>query len=238
LLWVESPVESRQLKSLASAERVQIMLRGLTMLDIYSHFDPRSHGDLFGVTTFREWLPLLRSLQTLILGERLASVDALIVLLLSNPTLCPKLAMIHSFGYPWRWSALRDCIEKRNHLAMQDPSVHPIHTLRFPLALHRNISDRLKESLSGEFAGPFVAVPLQPYALPELLQPNNQVEEFPKECCYGCIRSGNAFECLKAEMKGKNFIMTDCASHWNRGPDRGVTITGYNMQLSGYLEGA
>ena len=124
---------------------------------------------------------------------------------------------------------------------MQDPSVHPIHTLRFPLALHRNISDRLKESLSGEFAGPFVAVPLQPYALEELIRPEDKVEERPDELCLGCIRSGNAFECLRPEMKDQERLdhyetRWGCSLHWNRGPDRGVKITAYNMQLSGYLE--
>ena len=124
---------------------------------------------------------------------------------------------------------------------MQDPSVHPIHTLRFPLALHRNISDRLKESLSGEFAGPFVAVPLQPHALEELIRPEDKVEERPMQWCLGCIRSGNAFECLIPDMKDQErldyYIHWGCSRHWNRGLDRGVTITAYNMQLSGYLEG-
>jgi hypothetical protein len=235
LLWVEVP--PRQFNSLA--ERVQVMLRGLITLDLYSHFDPRYHGSLFGGITFREWMPRLHSLQTIILGQRSSFVNEFISLLWNNPTWCPSLTTLDSFGYPERWSHLRDCIEKRNHLAMQDPSVHPIRTLRFPLALHRNISDRLKESLSGEFAGPFVAVPLQPYALAELIQPDNQVEEDPKKWCFGCIRTGNAFECLRHELKGNDLdAMMDCSRHWNRGPDRGVTITGYNMQLSGYLEGA
>jgi hypothetical protein len=236
-----APTESEEFNALPSEDRVQTMLRGLITLDIYSHFDPRFHEDCYGGMMLREWVPRLQTLQTLILGQRLASIDELIKLLWGNPTLCPNLTAIDSFDYPRRWSSLRDCIEKRNHLAMQDPSVHPIRTLRFPLALHRNISDRLKESLSGEFAGPFVAVPLQPYALEELIQSDDKVEERPEQWCFGCIRSGNAFECLKPEMKDEDmdlFVNKVCARHCNRGPDRGVTITGYNMELSGYLEGA
>jgi hypothetical protein len=240
LLW-SATTESKSFMSLASKERVQVMLRGLIALDLYSHFDPRFHEECDGGMTFREWIPHLHSLQTLILGQRLASIDEIIDLLWNSPTLCPNLMTIDSFDYPRRWSSLRDCIEKRNHLAMQDPLIHPIRTLRFPLALHRNISDRLKESLSGGFAGPFIAVPLQPYALEELIRPDGKVGERPSQWCFCCIRSGNAFECLKPEMKDQHlfyFINGGCTRHWNRGPDRGVMITGYNTELSGYLEGA
>jgi len=239
LLWSEK----RYLRWLPSEEQERTMLRGLITLDFFSHFDPRFHEDPHeGYIEVGEWMLCLHSLQTLILGQRFASIDNLINCLWSDPTLCPKLTTIDSFTYPQWWSSLRDCIEKRNHLAMQNPSVHPIQTLRFPLALHRNISDRLKESLSGEFAGPFVAVPLQPYALEELIQPDDKVDGRPKKRCFGCIRSGNVFECLRPEMKGQDsnhyYIRWGCARHWNRGPDRGVTITAYNMQLLGYLEGA
>jgi len=244
LLW-PSGSEMLNLSSPSRAEWVQTTLRGLIKLDVYSHFDPRFHEDADGVYShmkFGEWMLCLNSLQILILGQRFASIDDLIDCLWSDPTLCPKLTTIDSFAYPQRWSSLRDCIEKRNHLAMQNPSVHPVQTLRFPLALHRNISDRLKESLSGEFAGPFVAVPLQPYALEELIQPDDKVEKRPREWCFGCIRSGNAFGCSRPESKGQElghyYIRWGCARHWNRGPDRGTTITAYNLRLSGYLEGA
>ena len=70
---------------------------------------------------------------------------------------------------------------------MQDSSIYPIQTLRFPLTLHRNISDRLKESLSGEFAGPFEAVPLQPHAFEELIPPDERVGRPPREICFGCF---------------------------------------------------
>ena len=147
---------------------------------------------------------------------------------------------IESFGYPRRWSSLRDCIEKRNHLAMQDPSVHPIHTLRFPLALHRNISDRLKESLSGEFAGPFVAVPFQPYALDGSSRPDYGTvgRTWSPQECFSCIRSGNAFGCLRQDFDSST--SGGCARHRNRsaGGKWGVSITANNIQLSGYLEGA
>ena len=244
LLWPAEP-ETLNLRSLPSAERVQTMLRGLIKLDVYSHFDPRLHANTVDASdmNFDHWMLCLHSLQTLILGLSFVDIDSVLKRLWSNPTLCPKLTTIDSFGYPSRWTSLRDCIEKRNHLSMQDPSVHPIRSLRFPLALHRNISDRLKESLSGEFAGPFVAVPLQPYALEELIQPaDDEVEEPPQKWCPGCIRSGNAFDCSIPAMENQALYYTytnwGCARHWNRGPDRGSTITANNMQLSGYLEGA
>jgi len=242
LLW-EARAESKTFNSLPLEEQVQTMLHGLIKLDIYSHFDPRFHARDYGPMTIREWMRQLHSLQALILGQRFSFLDEFINDLWSNPKLCPRLTTIDSFTYPMQWSELRDCIEKRNHLAMQDISVHPIRTLRFPLALHRNISDRLKESLSGEFAGPFVAIPLQPYALEELIQPDTEAEERPKQWCFGCIRSGNAFGCLKPETNTRfvtlqYFINSGCPRHWNRGPDRGVTITAYNLQVSGYLGGA
>jgi len=247
LLW-PGRVETMNLGPPPPGEWVQEMLRGLITLDLYSHFDPRFHEvPQRGNIMVRKWMLCLHSLQTLILGRRLTTINALIDCLWNNPTLCPRLTTIDSFSYPWRWSSLRDCIEKRNHLAMRDPSVHPIRTLRFPLALHRNISDRLKESLSGEFAGPFVAVPLQPYALEELIQPDDEVEQRPEAWCAACIRSGNAFECLRPEMEDQGskfwrnheyYIKQGCTRHWNHGTDRGVTITAYNVQLSGYLEGA
>jgi hypothetical protein len=228
------------------AEPVQRMLRGLITLDLYSNFDPRFHEDPSDSRIeVGKWMLCLHSLQTLVLGLRFASIDDFIKCLWNNPTLCPRLTKVDSFTYPQRWSSLRDCIEKRNHLAMQNPSVHPIRTLRFPLALHRNISDRLKESLSGEFAGPFVAVPLQPYALEELIQPDDKVERRSEAWCHGCIRIGNAFECLRPQRPDQElndldtgyFLRGLCSRHWDRGPDRGVTITAYNVQLSGYLEG-
>ena len=175
--------------------------------------------------TIRAWIPHLHSLQTLITSQQFTFTDELISHLWDNPALCPKLTTIDSFAYPGLWSNLRDCIEKRNHLAMQDPSVHPVRTLRFPLEVQRNISDRLKESLSGVFAGPFVAIPLQRYALEELIQPDNKDNQRPGPWCFGCIRSGNAFECLKpgVESQGRDQEW-DCARHSNRGPDRGVRL--------------
>ena len=247
LLW-SAPSDATEFSALPSDKSVEPMLHGLTTLDIYSHFDPRFHADTFYATDmdFGEWMLCLHSLQTLILGLRLVSIDSVIKALLGSPTLCPKLTTLDSFDYPRQWAPLRDCIEKRNHLAMRDLSVHPIRTLRFPLALHRNISDRLKESLSGEFAGPFVPIPLQPYALGELTQPADGEgtviqHRFEKDRCFGCVRSGNAFECLRPGMGDEDLdvhIEWSCTRHRNRGGDRGVTITAYNVQLSGYLEGA
>jgi len=229
-----------------STEQVQTMLRSLITLDLYSHLEI---GALalwrpFVGRTLRldNWALCFHSVQTLILGHWFASIDEFINYLWNNPALCPRLTTIDTFSYPQRWTSLRDCIEKRNHLAMRDTSVHPIRTLRFPLALHRNISDRLKESLSGEFAGPFVPVPFQPYALEELIQPDDKVERRPDGWCFSCVRSGNAFECLLPDQKGTLFYdyyaKCGCSLHWNHGADRGVTITAYNLQPSGYLEGA
>ena len=249
LVWSETGL----MRWLPSNEQERATLRGLMTLDLFGNYDPTFHPDPRGnKMEVGEWMPCLHSLQTLIMGHLFTTIDDLIDCLWSDPTLCPKLTTIDSFTYPQRWSSLRDCIEKRNHLAMQDPSVHPIRTLRFPLALHRNISDRLKESLSGEFAGPFVAVPLQPRALEELIRSDEKVEERPEEWCLSCIRSGNAFECLRPGLKDQepmessylvherlsySYRRQNCSRHWNRGPDRGVTITAYNMQVSGYLEG-
>jgi hypothetical protein len=241
LLWSEVP-DKQTFCSLESTERMQKMLRRLIILDVYSHINPRSTAYMHGDVKFGQWMPHLKSLQTLILGHRFECIDDLINCLWRNPRLCPMLTTIDSFEYPQRWSSLRDCIEKRNHLAMEDASVCPIYTLRFPLALHRNISDRLKESLSGEFAAPFEAIPHQPFALEELMQPNDKVKTQLDDICLSCLRSGNAFECLKPGIDPQKvaydaeLLYWGCPLHWNRGPDRGVTITAYNRQLSGYLE--
>jgi hypothetical protein len=241
LLSSEVP-EKATFDSLVSTERIQRMLRRLITLDVYSHINPRSTAYLRRGVKFGQWMPHLHSLQTLILGNRFECINDFINCLWRNPRLCPMLTTIDSFDYPKRWSSVRDCIEKRNHLAMEDPSVCPIYTLRFPVALHRNISDRLKESLSGEFSAPFAAIPLQPYALEELMQPNDKIGTQLNDICLSCLRSGHAFECLKPEIDpGELTCDADywgCSLHWNRGPDRGVTITTFNRQLSGYLEGA
>jgi hypothetical protein len=243
LLW-PGGAQTPKSRSPPPTEKVQTMLRRLITLDLYGHLDLRLYGGTIHGRDMRldHWMACLHSVQTLILGHRFAPIDEFIRCLWSDPTLCPRLTTIDTFVYPRRWTSLRDCIEKRNHIAMRDPSVHPIRTLRFPLAPHRNISDRLKESLSGEFAGPFVAVPFQPHALEELIQPDDKVlqQRTPEACCFGCIRSGNAFECVRLEMEGKNsnHYYISCDRHWTHGEDRGVTITAYNLQLSGYLEGA
>jgi len=243
LLW---PLRAKELESGSppSTGQVQTMLHSVITLDLCSHLDLRFYGFAFngGEMRMDHWMLCFHSVQTLILGHLFAPIDEFIDCLWNDPTLCPRLTTIDMFFYPQRWTSLRDCIEKRNHLAMRDPSVHPIRTLRFPLAPHRNISDRLKESLSGEFAGPFVSVPLQPYALEELIQPDDKVERRPDAWCFSCVRSGNAFGCLLPEQKGSRlyggYAKYGCTRHWDHGADRGVTITAYNLQLSGYLKGA
>ena len=241
LLW-SVPAKTPKSGSPPATEQVQTMLRSLITLDLYSHVDLGLWRDTFEGSNLRldQWMLCFHSVQTLILGHSFAPIDGFINYLWNNPALCPRLTTIDTFVYPQRWTSLRDCIEKRNHLAMRDTSVHPIRTLRFPLALHRNISDRLKESLSGEFAGPFVPVPFQPHALEELIQPDDKLGPRPDGWCFGCVRSGNAFGCLLPEgsTSYSEYAKWGCPRHWNHGADRGVTITAYNLQLSGYLEGA
>ena len=241
LLHVRLEYEEKYTKAL-SEERAKTMLHGLTILDMYSHSDPRPDGAWYlADMKFRDWMPCLHSLRTLILGLGFVKINDVIEWLWSDPMLCPKLTTIDSFDYPNRWTSLRECIEKRNHLAMQDPSVQPIHTLRFPVALHRNISDRLKESLSGEFAGRFVGVPLPPRDSPEPSESDDEVDldERPYGFtmgCFGCVRSGTVARCLSPKRQSSS--SWNCDRHMNHGADRGVTITAYNMQLAGYLEGA
>ena len=78
---------------------------------------------------------------------------------------------------------------------MRDHRIQAIHSLRFPLGLHRNISDRLKEVLSSRFAVPFEAVPLQPWAIEEVIPPNKRknIGKRPEDFYFGCLQSGNAF---------------------------------------------
>jgi len=243
LLFPEIRMGTPQSREPPSTEQVQTMLRSLITFDLYSQLGIRFFGHTIkGDMRMDHWMLCFHSVQTLILGHTLAPIDMVIDCLWNNPTLCPRLTTIDTFSYPQRWTSLRECIEKRNHLAMRDPSVHPIRTLRFPLALHPNISDRLKESLSGEFAGPFVAVPYQPYALEELIQPDDKVEKRPDGWCFSCVRSGNAFGCVLPKCKDfpsyAYYAKCGCPRHWKHGADRGVTITAYNLQLSGYLKGA
>ena len=101
--------------------------------------------------------------------------------------ICPALTTITSLKYPSSWTSLGDCLEVRNHLSMRDRSVWPIHTLRFPFALHRNLKGPLQDALSGEFAAPFVPIPLQTWTRREL-QPrvpgSSAHERPPKTACF------------------------------------------------------
>ena len=124
LLWSGSS-ELMDFSQVPSAEKVQIMLQSLTTLDIYSNYDPRLHPiSHSGGAIFSVWMLYLHSLQILILGQGLGLIDDLIHYLWRGPTWCPKLTTIDSFSYPERWSSLQDCIEKQNHRAMQDRSIH------------------------------------------------------------------------------------------------------------------
>ena len=68
-------------------------------------------------------------------------------------------------------------------------AVNAIHPLRFPLALHRNIADCLKEVRSSRFAAPFEAVPLHPWVIEELITPHEREEvgNTPENICSGCL---------------------------------------------------
>jgi len=217
------------------------MLRGLRLIDFYSHFDPKYHEEDYpgDMTVIAEWMKYLDSLQVIVLARAWRYIDQFIPILRRDPRVCPKLTTIDSFAYPHEWSALRDCLEVRNHHAMRDRTTQPIQELIFPLVLHPNIATRLKDALSGRFASDFVPIPHQPWALVELLSPNERAAlgQRPDDICFGCLQSGNAPECmgLESELVSDSHKI-DCSRHRDRLPGRGSAITAYIMELSGYLE--
>ena len=240
LLWFRgSRDESVKFNAYPKAIRFPHTFSHVRLLDFYGHVDrrynegaPRSSMKLDG------WVPYMDALETIILPRSGGFIDRLTELLSKNPQICPRLTTIDSFAYPWSWFAFRDCLEDRNHLAMRDHRIQVIHSLRFPLTLHRNISDRLKEVLSGRFAAPFEAVPLQPWAIEELIPPSERekVGERPEHICFGCLQSGNAFGCFGPSSSESEFRGMDCQRHQSRRPDRGAMISAYVMSITGYLE--
>jgi len=216
------------------------MLRGLRLIDFYSHFDPRYHQYYQGdITPIAEWIQYFDSLQIIVLARAWRYIDKFIPILRQDPRVCPKLTTIDSFAYPRKWSALRDCLEVRNHLAMRDRTIQPIQKLVFPLELHPNIATRLKDAISGRFASDFVPIPNQPWALVELLSPNERAAmgERPDDICFGCLQSGNVSECMGLEPEfASDSHKLDCSRHRDRLPGRGSGITAYITELSGYLE--
>ena len=236
LLW-GSQYEHTEFEYFPQTEQ-SYLLRQLCFVDFYSHFDPKyqvanTHDKLKGLS---EWIELLESLQIIILPREWRRINEFIPILRQDPRLCPKLTVIDSYAYPNSWSELYDCIEVRNHLAMRDHTVQAIHTLRFPLTLHSNIAGPLKDALSGRFSSGFVPIASQPWALVELLSPDERdaLGMRPDNTCLGCLQSGNASECTG--LVPDHLYRLDCSRHWNRLPGRGSTITAYTMELSGYLE--
>jgi len=122
---------------------------------------------------------------------------------------------------------------------MRNRSIQAIHTLRFPLAVHPNVRGPLQDALSGEFAAPFVTIPLQPWTLHELLPqlPEGVTHEEPPEtACYGCIRSGTTFKCEGWDgAAGRAAGHLACPRH-KRLPSQGIAISAYRRDISGYLE--
>jgi len=149
-------------------ERAQRVLNQLKVLDLYSHATLDFHEVRCEEISVEQWIPHLTSLCIIILPKVWRCVDRFIDVLSRDPHICPALTTIMSPTYPTSWVSLCHCLEIRNHLSMRDPSVQAIHTLCFPVAVHRNISGPLQDALSGEFAAPFVPIPLQPWTLPEL----------------------------------------------------------------------
>jgi len=236
LIWFPRD-EPKNFNAYPEAARSQHTLRYIRLLDIYSHTDLRYHeGSPCTGLYLREWVVYLDALETIVLPQLGHLMEQFTELLSKNPQICPQLTTIDSFGYPQSWIAFRDCLEGRNHLAMQVHHIQAIHTLRFPLALHRNITDRLKEVLSGQFSARFEAIPLQPWAIAELIPPSEREKagRRPDHICFGCLQSGNAFRC-SGPIRVHPFQTIDCRRHMSRRPDRGVTISAYIMNIAGYV---
>ncbi len=208
--------------------KVQSMLKKLKVLDIYSHATHES-DEFVGSKTMsvgvENWIPYLTSLSVIVIPRVWECIDKFMGALSRDPHICPALTTITSLAYPRSWISLRNCLEVRNHLSMRDRSVKAIHTLHFPSAVHRNISGPIQGALSGEFAVPFVPIPLQPWTLHELLPESVANEGPPDTVCFGCSRSGNTFKCEGGKI-------WECAEH----SSKGVAISAYRRDISGYLE--
>jgi hypothetical protein len=231
LLWTTS-TETEQFERCPQSIKVQSVLKNIKVFDIYSHANEESREASSSATMkVDKWIPHLTSLRVIVFPREWGCVDDFIDALSRDPHICPALTTITSFLYPRSWTSLCNCLETRNHLSMRDRSVQAIHTLRFPSAVHRNISGPLQDALSGEFASPFVAIPLQPWTLRELLPqvPERVAHERPPEAaCFSCCESGNTFKCEGR----KEFNYADCSRHWGQR----VAITAHRRDISGYLE--
>jgi hypothetical protein len=235
LLWSTSE-ETELFDMYPQGTKVQSVLKNIKVLDIYSHANEEFHGASSGEKMkVNKWIPYLISLRVIVFPRAWGCVDDFIDALSRDPHICPALTTITSLSYPRSWTSLCNCLETRNHLSMRGRSVQTIHTLRFPSAVHRNISGPLQDALSGEFASPFIAIPLQPWTLRELLPqvPEGVTCEGPPEAaCLGCRKSGNTFKCEKLESGG----IVDCLRHKGLPSGQRAAISGYRRDISGYLE--
>ena len=232
LLWATER-ETEQFEMCHQGTKVQSILNKLKVLDIYSHASPEFH-ETSGTRMMRldKWTPYLTSLRVIIFPRVWGCIDRFVDALSCDPRICPALTTITSLTYPASWVSLCNCLETRNHLSMRDRSIQAIYTLHFPFAVHGNIRAPLQDALSGEFASPFVAIPLQPWTLHELLPESVAHEEPPETACWGCYRSGNTFKC----EGGKIWNKVDCPLHWRVLSNQLVAINAYRRDISGYLE--
>jgi len=234
LLW-SAKDETRRFDGYPKGDKAQRVLNQLKMLDIYSHANREFHEVPFKRISVEQWFPYLTSLCMIIFPRGWMCIDHFIDVLSRDPHICPALTTITSPTYPTSWVSLCHCLETRNHLSMRDPSVQAIHTLRFPLAVHQNIHGPLQDALSGEFAAPFVPIPLQPWTLRELQPqiPGSTAHEPPLEtACFDCYQSGNTFECERPPIGVRSL---DCPRHLGPLSSPGVAITAHRRDISGYL---
>jgi hypothetical protein len=232
LLWCTKR-ETKRFEVYPLQTKSQGILNRLKVLDIYSHANHESF-EISGSRTMSvdSWIPYLTSLSVIIFPRVWGCIDTFVDALSRDPHICPALTTITSLSYPDSWTSLSHCLEIRSHLSMRDRSVQAIHTLHFPSAIHRNISGPLQDVLSGEFASPIITIPLQPWTLQELLPEGVAHEEPPETACSGCCQSGNTFKCESREQFG----VMDCSRHWRLSSSRGVAISAYTRDISGYLE--
>jgi len=232
LLW-SNRRDSQRFEGYPQQTKAQSILNRLKVLDIYSHVNNKSYEILISRTIIVDnWIPYLTSLSMIVFPRMWGCFSKFMRILSREPQMCPALTTITSRSYPGSWISLCHSLEIRNHLSMRDRSIQAIRTLHFPSAVHRNISGPLQDALSGEFASPFVGIPLQPWTLHELLPESVAHEEPPETACFGCCQSGNTFKCESRKFPP----VTDCPRHWRLPSSQGVAISGYASDIPGYLE--
>jgi hypothetical protein len=231
LLW-STIRETERFEVYPLQTKAHSILNRLKVLDIYSHASPESYGILTSRNmSVDNWIPYLTSLSVIVFPRVWGCIGAFADALSRDPHICPALTTITSLSYPGSWTSLCNCLEIRNHLSMRDRSVQAIHTLHFPSAVHQNIRGPLQDALSGEFAPPFVTIPLQPWTLHGLLPESFAHEEPPQTACSGCCQSGNTFKCESRKTR-----VVHCPRHWRLSSSQGVAISAYARDISGCLE--